>query len=97
MIAGKIACGYTAAFLVFFRRIQHEQDVENLRLQQCWKDLLEAIQSIYRDTDKCLTENGGVLDKNRLKNHVARYTHYTYIVYAAISDVRYTCLCTDIQ
>lgn len=59
--------------MVFCRRIQHEQDVENRRLQQCWKELLEAIHSIYRDNDKCLTENGGALDKNKLKSHVARY------------------------
>lgn len=65
---------YYVAFIIFIfiRQIECEEDEENIKLQQCWVDLLNAIKCIYRDNRKCLSENGGTLHRDKCKNHVSR-------------------------
>lgn len=59
----------------FFRLIENEEDEENVKLQQCWVDLLHAIKCIYRDNKKALSQNGGTVDKHKCKNHVSRWVN----------------------
>ena len=64
---------YVYVILIYlYRQIECEEDEENIKLQQCWVDLLNAIKSIYRENRKCLSENGGSLNRDKCKNHVAR-------------------------